>query len=151
IGNDREVERSPAVSLWLARWAKPVTLDPFRMTVEQTPDGASLLGWPDALAAADRDRSALLLLADPFTFPADAFLAEANANYRGLRVLGGMASGVRGPGQCRLLLDDAVHDHGAVGVLLQGSLGLRAIVSQGCRPIGRHMVITKAEDNIIAG
>src|SRR5207244_2041830 len=84
-------ERSPAVSLWLGRWSKPVSLDPFRMTVEQTPDGASLLGWPDALAGADRERSALLLLADPFTFPVDAFLAEANANYGGLRVLGGMA------------------------------------------------------------
>ena len=34
-------------------------------------------------------------------------------------------------------------------MLLQGDLGLRWIVSQGCRPIGRHMVITKAEENII--
>ena len=42
-----------------------------------------------------------------------------------------------------------VHDEGAVGVLLQGPLGLRSIVSQGCRPIGRHMVVTKAQDDII--
>ena len=34
-------------------------------------------------------------------------------------------------------------------MLLQGPIGLRSIVSQGCRPIGRHMVVTKAEDNII--
>jgi small ligand-binding sensory domain FIST len=60
-----------------------------------------------------------------------------------------MASGIRGAGQCRLLLDDAVLDQGAAGVLLQGPVGLRSIVSQGCRPIGRHMIVTKAEDNII--
>jgi small ligand-binding sensory domain FIST len=38
---------------------------------------------------------------------------------------------------------------GAVGVLLQGELGIRSIVSQGCRPIGRHMVVTRAQDNVI--
>ena len=32
---------------------------------------------------------------------------------------------------------------------MQGDLGLRSIVSQGCRPIGQHMVITRAEDNVI--
>jgi small ligand-binding sensory domain FIST len=60
-----------------------------------------------------------------------------------------MASGVRGPGECRLLLGDAVHDHGAVGVLLGGAVGLRSVVSQGCRPIGRPFVVTKAQDNVI--
>jgi small ligand-binding sensory domain FIST len=72
-----------------------------------------------------------------------------NENHPGVPVLGGMASGIRGPGQCRLLLNDTVHDQGGAGVLLYGPLGLRSIVSQGCRPIGQHMVITKAEDNII--
>jgi small ligand-binding sensory domain FIST len=60
-----------------------------------------------------------------------------------------MASGVHGPGECRLLHSGGVADQGAVGVVLQGKLGLRSIVSQGCRPIGQHMVITRAEDNVI--
>jgi small ligand-binding sensory domain FIST len=98
--------------------------------------------------AAARD-SAILLLGDPYTFPTDVFLDQVNEDSPGLRVMGGMASGIRGPGQCRLLLDNAVHDQGAVGVVLQGPIGLRPIVSQGCRPIGRHMVITRAEDDII--
>jgi small ligand-binding sensory domain FIST len=38
---------------------------------------------------------------------------------------------------------------GAVGVLLEGEIGLRWIVSQGCRPIGRHMVVTRAQGNVI--
>jgi small ligand-binding sensory domain FIST len=34
-------------------------------------------------------------------------------------------------------------------VLLQGPVRLRAIVSQGCRPIGRPMIITRCQDNVI--
>jgi small ligand-binding sensory domain FIST len=36
-----------------------------------------------------------------------------------------------------------------VGVLLQGAVGLRSIVSQGCRPVGRPFVITRAAENVI--
>jgi small ligand-binding sensory domain FIST len=149
IGNDREIENSPAMSLWLGRWPEPVALDPFRLVLEETSDGHSLLGWPDALQAADPAHAALLLLGDPFTFPVDAFLGHTNEEYPGLRVMGGMASGARAPGQSRLLQGDRAFVNGAVGVLLQGPIQVRSIVSQGCRPIGQHMVITRGQDNII--
>src|SRR5947209_12222787 len=100
IGNDQEVEQDPALSLWLGRWNAAVTLSPFHLVLEETPDGHSLLGWPDALAAADPARSLVLAVADPYTFPVDAFLAQVNDQHRGLRVLGAMASGTRGPGDC---------------------------------------------------
>jgi small ligand-binding sensory domain FIST len=149
IGNDREVEGRPALSLWLGRWPKPVEVQPFHLSWEQTAEGASILGWPDSLLGADRARSALLLLGDPYTFPIDVCLREVNETYRGLRLVGGMASGMRGPGQCRLLLDDGVFNAGAVAVLLQGEIGLRSVVSQGCRPIGRPYVLTRARENTI--
>jgi small ligand-binding sensory domain FIST len=149
IGNEREVEHGPALSLWLGKWAAPVELEPFHLALERTGEGYSLIGWPDALLGVDAARSALLVLGDPFTFPPDLFLRSVNEDQRGLRVLGGMASGVRGPGQCRLLLQDRVPDHGAVGVLLQGEIRLRSIVSQGCRPVGRHLVVTRGQDNLI--
>jgi small ligand-binding sensory domain FIST len=79
----------------------------------------------------------------------DGFLRQVNEMHRGLRVLGGMASGAGGPGENRLLVGDRVVGAGAVGVLLQGDLRVRSIVSQGCRPIGRHMVITRAQGNFI--
>jgi small ligand-binding sensory domain FIST len=77
------------------------------------------------------------------------FLGEVNEAHAGLRVVGGMASGVGGPGRCRLALGAHVLDRGAVGVLLRGPVGVRAVVSQGCRPIGKHMVVTRARDNVI--
>ncbi len=149
IGDGREIENDPALSLWLGRWERPVTLEPFHTVLERTSEGPSLLGLPDGLVGAAAADSAVLLLGDPYTFPVDLFLNQMNENNPGLRVLGGMASGTRGPGQCRLLFNGEVRTDGAVGVLLQGPIGLRSIVSQGCRPIGRHMVVTKAEENII--
>ncbi|MBL8793839.1 MAG: FIST C-terminal domain-containing protein, partial [Planctomycetia bacterium] len=149
VGNDREIEQLPAFSLWLAAFATPVELEPCHLVLEQTPDGPSLLGWPDGLLEADPAQAALIVLGDPFTFPVDLLLHQANHEYQGLRVMGGMASGIRAPGQCRLLHGDRVLNAGGVGVLLRGAAGLRTIVSQGCRPIGRHLVITGGKENII--
>ena len=147
-GNDREIEQQPALSLWVGRWNESMQLDPFHLTLAETPDGYSLFGWPDALLAASA-QATVLLLADPYTFPADGFLKQMNENHPGVQVFGGMASAVRAADQNRLLLGTEVHLQGAVGVLLQGNGRVRGIVSQGCRPIGEPMVITRAQRNII--
>src|SRR5712664_796347 len=34
VGDDREIEDGPAMSLWLGRWDQPVTLTPFNLTLE---------------------------------------------------------------------------------------------------------------------
>lgn len=149
VSNEREIETGPALALWLARWNQPVELTPFHLAVEETSEGYSLLGWPDNLHSADPKQAAILLLADPFTFPVDQFLRHINDEYPGLRVMGGMASGGRQPGENPMLLGQQAIDQGAVGVLVQGPIAIRSVVSQGCRPIGRHMVITKAQENII--
>jgi small ligand-binding sensory domain FIST len=148
-GDDREIESEPAMSLWLARWAQRVDIELFHLTLEETSEGYSLLGWPDGLADANPARSAILLLGDPFTFPTDNFLEHINETHSGLRAMGGMASAAQGPGQNRLLVGDKIVKDGAVGVLLKGHMQIRSIVSQGCRPIGRPLVITKAQENII--
>jgi small ligand-binding sensory domain FIST len=149
VSNGAEIETSPALSVWLARWSAPVETAPFHLTVEQTSEGFSLLGWPDELVEATPAQSLLLMLADPFTFPVDEFLEQVNENHAGLRVVGGMASGGGQPGVHRLLLGDRVILEGAVGVLLQGDLKCRSVVSQGCRPIGKPLVVTKSRDNYI--
>jgi small ligand-binding sensory domain FIST len=151
IANDQELEDGPAMSLWLARWSTPVRLKSFHLFLEQTSEGLSLLGWPEALVEADPKQSAVLMLADPYTFPVDVFLNSMNEQSPGLRVMGGMASGVSRPGECRMIRDGKQLDQGAIGVLLEGPVKIRPVVSQGCRPIGQHMVITSARDNIITG
>jgi small ligand-binding sensory domain FIST len=149
VGNNREVEEGPGLCLWLGRWAEGVELTPFHLTMEETADGAALLGWPDDLAEAAPEDSLILALGDPFTFPADDFLRQVNDEQPGIRVVGGMASGAHRPGENPLLIGEDLREDGAVGVLLRGPAKARTVVSQGCRPIGRPLVITKAKDNII--
>ena len=64
-------------------------------------------------------------------------------------VIGGMASGAAQPGDNRLLLGAKAFDEGAVALHVSGPVRLKTVVSQGCRPIGRPFVVTKAERNII--
>ncbi|HXX90663.1 MAG TPA: FIST N-terminal domain-containing protein, partial [Acidimicrobiales bacterium] len=143
IGPHREVEQRPAVSLLVARTGPvlPVGLD-----VREGPDGVEVTGWPAALGFRPR---ALVLLADPFSFPVEAFLEWLASRHPGLPVVGGMASTGRGPGGSRLVLGDTVHVTGAVGVLLGPGVDVEPVVSQGCRPFGRPLVVTRAEGNVI--
>jgi small ligand-binding sensory domain FIST len=150
IGGAREVENGPALSLWLAHWGGQVEVEPFHLTATRTPDGPTLIGWPDTLVESNPTNAIMLLLGDPYTFPAaELFLPRVNEDYQGLRVHGGMASGMTGQGQTVLFAGDEPKGEGAVGVLLRGPVGIRSVVSQGCRPVGKPMVITKAKDNII--
>jgi small ligand-binding sensory domain FIST len=144
VGGPHEVEEEPAFAAFAARLDE-TSLSPVMLRLEETPDGAALTGWPSL----EQSPGMLLLLADPFTFPADAFLSRVNQDLPDLRIIGGMASSAGSPGGNRLVLDDRIVDHGAVGVFLDGGIEVRTLVSQGCRPIGRPYVVTKAEQNLI--
>jgi small ligand-binding sensory domain FIST len=150
IAGSREVEDRPGVSVWLAAWDDDVSVDAFHLDLEQTPDGPTLFGWPDAMFEADLEKSLLVTFGDPYTFPAvDLFLPTLNDDYPGLRVAGGMASSPTGAGTPSLILNGEVKEQGAVGALLRGAK-FRTVVSQGCRPVGKPMVVTKGQDNVIA-
>ncbi|MBI2825968.1 MAG: FIST C-terminal domain-containing protein [Planctomycetia bacterium] len=148
VGGSREIEAEPAVSLWLAS-LPGVRVTSLRLDFVRTAEGGSIVGWPDALAGDWPAGATMLVLAEPFTFPADWLLARLNEDRPGTRVLGGMASGGHAPGENCLLVGGQVVAEGAVGVLLDGPIDIRSVVSQGCRPIGPTYVVTKAEQNLI--
>jgi small ligand-binding sensory domain FIST len=140
IGEAREVEGEPALSAWAIRLPE-AELKPIR--IDEGVDGL------DALSGFTAGPDSILLLGDPFSFTPDPWLQKLNALAPGLRVMGGMASGSHSPKQNRLLLDGQVFDDGAVGVAIGGKIEVRTLVSQGCRPIGRPMIVTRAERNMI--
>lgn len=148
LGGEAEFERVPAVAVWLAHlpgaWIRAVSLD-----YRQTPDGGMFVGWPDDLDGAWPDNAGVLLIADPFSFPVDAFIARLDEDHPGVPIVGGMASGGLQPGSNTLVLGTRTEDCGAVGLVIGGGVRIRPVVSQGCRPIGRPMVVTKAEENLI--
>ncbi|HZQ84608.1 MAG TPA: FIST N-terminal domain-containing protein [Acidimicrobiales bacterium] len=142
IGDGREIEEGPAVSLWAGRVGDLV---PVRLTARPG-EPFAVEGWPHDIPF---EPSALVLLADPFSFPVEVLYQWLDEHHPGLPVLGGNASAARGPGGNRLALDDRVTVDGAVGVLLGPGVGVASLVSQGCRPIGQPLVVTKAERNIV--
>lgn len=151
VGNAREVEQDPALSLWVGNWDGRASVESFRLQMSQTPDGFTLLGWPDGIIDAVPKKSLMLIVADPFTFPmTEIFLPRMNEDSPGLAAIGGMVSNPMGPSVNNLIQNDEAIGEGAVGVLLQGDFGWRSVVSQGCRPIGRPLVITKGQENIVA-
>jgi small ligand-binding sensory domain FIST len=148
VGNGREIETSAALSVWGAR-LPGVEVAPLRLEFARTPEGPTILGWPESVAGEWPAGSALLVLGEPFSFPADWLLERLNEDCPGVPVVGGMASGGRGPGQNRVAVGNESFPTGAVGVLLRGPIEVRTVVSQGCRPIGESFVVTQAEHQMI--
>lgn len=147
VGASFECEDKPALSVWCAV-LPGVELATFHLTFEHTPDGLLCSGLPDDLGESlDRTR-AVLFLGDPFTSVPQAVLETLADELPGVPVVGGLASG-GGAGENRLFLYDQLIETGAIGVIVRGKVGVRTIVSQGCRPIGTPYVVTRADRNII--
>jgi small ligand-binding sensory domain FIST len=142
VGGDREVEAGPAVAVWLASLPQPV--DTFHMEFIRTSEGGVFGGY----RFEEGGPGPYLLIGDPFSFPADILLGHVNERVPGTVVMGGMASGGTEPGDTRLFLDDRVLETGAVGARLPG-VRIKALVSQGCRPIGNAYTVTRAGGNVI--
>jgi small ligand-binding sensory domain FIST len=139
VGGNREVEDGPGVAVWTA--SLPGTrIECFHASLD---DDGSVGGLPDVV-----DADLVALLVDPFTFPIGPFLEDLNDDFPGLPIVGGLAVGGTEPGQQALIVGDEVHESGAVGAVLSG-VRVRALVSQGCAPIGHDAVVTQAEENVV--
>lgn len=143
-----EHESGPAVAVWMASLPGAV-VEPFALEYAPGVEGGAFVGWPKGLRGAWPRDAGMLLVADPFSFPVDAFLARMEEDHPGIPIVGGMASAGWTPGSNTLVAGRHLSDCGAVGVVVGGSARIRPVVSQGCRPIGRPMVITRAEENVI--
>ncbi|MGE3287050.1 MAG: FIST N-terminal domain-containing protein [Pseudonocardia sp.] len=144
IGDGRGVEQEPAVAVWAAVLPQ-VRVTPVRLTAQRSETGISIDGLP-SIGSDDRVAA---LLADPYSFPVGGFLERTNTLAPGFPLVGGLASAAAGPGANRLFLDGEAYDRGTVGVLLGGEVGARTVVSQGCRPIGPPMIVTRSERNVL--
>lgn len=109
------------------------------------PHEAHLRGLFSLPPGSPRPHSALLL-ANPEQFETDAWLREWNATFPGAPCLGGLASAEEGA-QMAVFLNDRIVD--AVCLPLSRRAALLPILSQGCRPIGEPLTVTRAEDNVV--
>jgi len=149
IGADREVERSAGLSLLVAR-LPGVRIHPFHIAGERA--WREVLTSPDALRTKigyGEESRAIIGFGDPFSSPMTQLLPALDAAAPRAPLIGGMASSARQPGENVLLRNDQAYQQGFVGLCLSGEVDVQTVVSQGCRPIGKPMVITKSHDNMI--
>jgi small ligand-binding sensory domain FIST len=140
VGTGREVE-SGGVVVWAGSLGGG-SGEAFHM--EAIPAGEhqlAITGLPDL-----GDSRALVMLVDPYTFPAEALLTEMARSAPGLPVVGGLAAADQP--MASLFHDYSVSHMGAVGLVLS-DVEVNCCVSQGATPIGPEMVVTAAEGNVV--
>jgi len=148
IGSDSEIEMEPAISI-LAMRLPGVKLMPFYLAAEEVAslrEGSELINSIDIYPT---DRPHFMCLADPMSCDVTRFLSAFNEGYKGLPVMGGLASGAGVGAPNWLCLNRNIYSEGIVGLAMAGNIEFDIIVSQGCRPIGQSFVITKAEGNVL--
>lgn len=139
LSGRREIEGGTAVAVWAAALGSG-SARAFHAVADSETD---LEGLPNLGGA-----SGLVLLADPFSFPADRVIAGFGRSAPGVPVVGGLASARTADGAAALFLGSEVVDEGAVGVRFDG-VQLLPCVSQGAAPLGPELTITAADGNII--
>lgn len=145
IASDRELENRHAMVL-MAGQMPGVEIETFHMLPHRLEECEHL---SEHIATAADVGPAFVAFGDPFSCDIQRFLDLMNVSFPGAALLGGMASGAPAAGGSRLLLNGFLHDEGLVGVALSGNIQVDTVVSQGCRPIGKHFIITDGEHNIV--
>lgn len=148
ITDAKEIEMEPAVAV-LAMHLDGVDIYPFQLNesdIASLKEGSELINTLDIYPP---DKPRFIVLADPMSFDAAKFLHLANEGYKGLPVIGGLASGAVMGAPNWLCLNGVAFREGLVGLALTGDIEFDVIVSQGCRPVGKPYVITKAEGNVL--
>ena len=148
ITTDAEIEHGPALSLVGAR-LPGVSVSPFLLGGSEWGDEIATADLFDLYAPGARGAELALLFADPYTLDMPKTLHVLREYAPGLRVVGGMASSGMGQGGNMLFLNEWLSPEGGMCIALSGALRADVIVSQGCRPIGPPMTVTKAERNYL--
>ncbi len=107
VGTGREVEDQPALSVFAASFGGSGHATALSLQLVDTADGVEIVGWPDEVP----DRGTLVLLTDPFTFPANDFLRLCNDQVPDLVVVGGLASAAAERGRQPSRLRRQGHDN----------------------------------------
>ncbi len=147
------VETKPGLAVWAGRWRTehraPDRITPLALEAHQQTEGPfrwRFRGMPDSLGA---EPVSMILLADPFSFPVEEFLATVRRDHPSMPVIGGLSSAAHTPTGNRHTIGGRVLGAGAVAVLVPDSLMRPPLVSQGCRPIGSPLTVTKSMDNVL--
>lgn len=144
VGGGHEVEQGPA--LVIAACDMPgVEFETIYIGSEESNVDAAIA----ELAAHPETPEGLLLLPDPYTTDVHRLLSEVDNVCPDTAVFGGMASGGREAGDHALFINEKVYRAGCVGVAFRGNVAIQCLISQGCRPIGDPLFVTRSRGHTV--
>jgi small ligand-binding sensory domain FIST len=148
IAGDEEVEFQPALGLIAGRLPDAVAQCWHIEASDLAPD--TMHSRKCAQLAQDTSRPAqFIILADPFSFPAEQLLHSLESGFASATIAGGLASGGQAPGKIALFMNDDTFRSGALMLSLSGNIEMDTAVAQGCRPIGSPLFVTAHRDGVI--
>jgi small ligand-binding sensory domain FIST len=104
--------------------------------------------WPAKTEIKAREVKAWLAFLNPFVLNTETWLKQWNQAYPRVPIFGGRAGGVPGDPEAWVFCNDRMVS-GGVALALEGEIEVRAVVSQGCKPIGEPLTVTQAERNVL--
>jgi small ligand-binding sensory domain FIST len=148
VSSAHEVESGPALTV-MAAVLPGIALHPFLLANEIWEEA-----WQDPAAFAQaapgaRGAEVVVVLGDPFSLDIQRVVAAFNRHAPTVRLAGGMASAATRPGGNALFLNDWVSHEGGFALAFHGAIRADVVVSQGCRPIGPPLEITRADGNLV--
>lgn len=150
IGAGRELEEGAGLSV-SAAYLPDVEVRPFHLEPDRVPVPEASGLWREVLGTPSDVDPTIIVFPEPYTSPIVPLLEGLDRTFDGGTIVGGVASGMQEAGGGALFAGDDVHGTGTAGVVLWGDLQVDTIVSQGCRPIGAPMFVTRGHDNLITG
>jgi len=148
IARREEIEGGHALSV-IAASLPGVTVDPFLLPGARRPGEPPDRDLLERIAHGAGSAELALFAGDPFSLDAESVLDALAERAPGLRVAGGLASAGHGPGQNALFLNDWSSPDGGALIALGGAVRADLVVSQGCRPIGDPLEVTRASRNLL--
>lgn len=143
VSGERALDSSTAVSVWMASLPH-ARVRSFHLEVMRTEHSLAVVGMPPRR----EDDACAVLLADPWSFPAEGFVDSSGAALDDLPIVGGLV-GAHTSGHARMVVDGRVVERGAVGVCLGGDIAVHLAVAHASRPVGPPMTVTASEGEAV--
>jgi small ligand-binding sensory domain FIST len=147
VGQAQELEEGSGFSLMFVSLpngkATAISLD--QDAVESASDASY---WTAKTGLKPEQVRAWLVFINPFSLNMEAWLKQWNQAYPGVPMFGSLAGGVEGDPDAWVFCDGGVAS-GGVALALEGDFAVKAVVSQGCKPIGEPLTVTHAERNVL--
>jgi small ligand-binding sensory domain FIST len=144
----REIEHEPALAVMVAHLPE-VQIQTFHLAAGDLPDlDSSPQTWIDRIGVDPEQQPHFILLPDPATADINDLIQGLDFAYPTSVKVGGLASGLQRSDRPQLFFQNQLVT-GTVGVAFSGAIEFKAIVAQGCRPIGPIFQISDGERNIL--